>query len=790
MSNDDLAPLTQREVEVIELVANGFSNLEVAETLAITVHTVKVHLKHIFAKLEATKRTQAVARARELGFLGDEPANISPAHNLPRSLIPLIGRNRELADLAGYLADTNHRLITVHGPGGIGKTHLAVEAAWQHVADFQDGVYWVALEPLESSLFLLSAIAESIGFQFAGQQKRKEQLRTYLSDKHLLLVMDGFEHLLDNTALIGDLLAAAPALKVMVTSRERLNIHGEMLYRLQGISYPGEQATELADSDAVALFRYCVERVLPGFQPDTNDLARIAEICRFVEGLPLGILLAASWANAISIQDILTEIQQHAHALETDALSTLFQYKGLRYVFQRSWDQLDPSQRDAFVRLTVFRGSFTRAAAQHVAAASPYILSTLVNKAMLEWNPLHKHYRIHRLLRQYGLQQLQAVGEEENTREAHFDFFAQFAQIDSDDLKEDADLRQAWDYAIADLRAALQWAYAHGHIDRMIELCLAMDPYWRWYGYFQEYLDWLTQALGALAEPTTELHARALRNAGETAWKLGRLADNRNFTRQSIRLWYQFEKPDEICRALSNLGDLEHVAGNYHEATEHYNEVLAVASETQNKTFMVMGLSGLGMVAEHQQQYSHALTAYGRSLDYARQMNNLQFISSILCNMGVVAVAQGEFDKASRFYTEALDIARADSNLVTVVTVLANLSEVALRQQDYPRARQLGIESLVLAHQIGFRMAVAHQLEVIARIENLEGDAAGAARLYGAAEALREAIEFPIPPRERPDHNASIETIRGGLAEDDFEAAWTSGRTAGLDALITGLTAS
>jgi predicted ATPase/DNA-binding CsgD family transcriptional regulator len=604
-------PLTQREIEVIKLVADGLSNQEIADALVITVHTVKVHLKHIFAKLETNKRTQAVAHAREIGLLRDETVGavraVQPSHTLPHSLIPLIGRDKELSVLAGYLSDANHRLITVHGPGGIGKTHLAIEAARQHVSAFRDGVFMVSLEPLDSALFLLSAIAETFGFQFSSQGKRKDQLLAYLSDKQTLLVMDGFEHLRDNTALIGDLLAASTELKVMVTSRERLNIHGEVLYSLQGVSYPREPAGKTEESDAVTLFRYCVARVLPEFEPDEKELAQIADICRFVEGLPLGILLAASWINAISIQGILTEIQQQAHILDTDALSTLFQYKGLQYVFQRSWDLLEPCQRDVFMRLAVFRGSFTRDAAQQVAAAPLRTLSALVNKAMLEWDPRHKRYHVHRLFQQYGLRQLQAAGVEADVREAHFNFFAEFAQSERDELDHDPTTRQAWDYAIADLRAALQWACGNGRTDRMIELCLTMNPYWTQHGYFQECFDWLAQALGTIPNPSSALHARALRVIGETALTLGKPTTSRNYIRQSILIWHRLENPDELCHALTTLGDNEHVAGNYAEAVKTYEQVLEIARETGNKTYLIMGLHGLGLVADARQHHQQAL---------------------------------------------------------------------------------------------------------------------------------------------------------------------------------------
>ncbi len=313
-------------------------------------------------------------------------------------------------------------------------------------------------------------------------------------------------------------------------------------------------------------------------------------------------MLAASWVNALSIQDILIEIQQQAHVLETDALSTLFQYKGLEYVFQHSWDMLDPDLQEVFMRLTVFRGSFTRDAAQQVAAASPCSLSALVNKAMLEWDPLHKRYRIHRLFRQYGLHQLQTMGIEEEVRTDHLNFFLEYAKAGCTELNQNPTIRRAWDYAIADLRGALQWAYHTKQIDLVSELCLAMDLYWRWHGYFQEYFDWLTRILDMLAEPSRDLHAHVFQAAAEIARTIGKPALSRDYTQQSIELWRHLDNPDEICRTFITQGDNEHLAGNYREAAENYKEALEIARETQNKTLIVMGLHGLGLVADGQQQ--------------------------------------------------------------------------------------------------------------------------------------------------------------------------------------------
>jgi predicted ATPase/DNA-binding CsgD family transcriptional regulator len=399
--------LTRRESEILGLVADGFSNQEIADTLFITIHTVKEHLKHVFAKLDVRRRTEAVVRARELGILGASEKS-SPSSNLPAAILPLVGREQELSQLEALLSDPDIRLVTLHGIGGVGKTHLALTAGSRQQASFADGVFLISLASLDSPLFFAPALAEALNVKLSGRGNAMQELLGHLRDKHLLLIMDSFEHMLDCTSFIGAILSAASRVKVLVTSRERLGMFGEVVYKLHGVRYPAENmADNLPDYGAVQLFLHNARCINNHFEASAEDITLIARICRFVEGLPLGILLATSWLNVLPMGDILNEISEDVYAL--DHSGTQVEYQSLRYVFQRSWEMLSPEQQKVLMWLAVFRERFTRQAAEQVASATLSDLNVLVNKSLLQAEPDLGHYSLHELLRQDGRVQEQLL---------------------------------------------------------------------------------------------------------------------------------------------------------------------------------------------------------------------------------------------------------------------------------------------------------------------------------------------------------------------------------------------
>ena len=299
-----------------------------------------------------------------------------PRVNLPTPATALVGRAAELAELERLLSDPDCRLLTVSGPGGIGKTRLAIEATARQAAGFADGAAFVALAPVAAPDLIAPAIADALGFSFYGQANPSGQLIDFLQEKSLLLLLDNFEHLVDGADFLVELLQRAPQVKLIVTSRERLNLQGEWVIELQGLPLPrnadgwknGEQLVGFDDSAAVALFLQTARRSYAGFTLAPADRAAVARICRLVEGMPLGIELAAAWVRVLPLGEIADEIARTLDFLAASARDLPARHRSLRAVFEHSWNLLTDDERIVMRRLSVFRGGFSRAAAAAVCA--------------------------------------------------------------------------------------------------------------------------------------------------------------------------------------------------------------------------------------------------------------------------------------------------------------------------------------------------------------------------------------------------------------------------------------
>ena len=511
--------MTNRESEVLALVAQGLSNQQIAEVLFISINTVKEHLKNIFAKFEVKKRTMAVVRAREMGLLTNilpkTSAEISQG-SLPFMVMPLIGREAELTEATNLLNKPDVRLMTIHGSGGTGKTHFALELAHRQRKHFADGAYFVPVRSLTSSVFLPSALAHALDYRFADQSNPIQSLLRHVKNKNILLVIDCFEHLLDGASFLGDILSSAPNIKIIITSRARLNIFSEVIFRLNGIDFPERTGGhDVAEYGAVQLFLRSAERTHHNFKPSSADLQNIARICQVVRGIPLGILLATSWLDTLSTRDILTELEINSQALDSEMLDTIFQYQSLHYVFERSWQLLDTEQAEVLMKLAVFRNNFTRQAATEIANATLSHLKVLVNKSMLQVDAVTGTYYLHELFRQNAFTRLGDNNLEDIAHQVHFDYFKQCI-LDADDDQTLMPL-------IDDVRQALGWGITQKSAEEMLDICHNLFKFWYNSGYLQEGLDWLSQILAIAEIISDEKQALALHEAGVFAFTLGEM---------------------------------------------------------------------------------------------------------------------------------------------------------------------------------------------------------------------------------------------------------------------------
>jgi non-specific serine/threonine protein kinase len=320
----------------------------------------------------------------------------APKHNLPVQATPFVGREHELAELSKLLSNPAVRLVTILAPGGMGKTRLALAAAEQWLNStsvganrrfapttlslFANGVYFVALAPLTSPDFMVSTIAEAVGFQFYPGGEPQQQLLDFFREKHLLLIMDNFEHVLDGAAIVGDILAYALGVKIIATSRERLNLGGETPFALSGMDFPDwETPQDALDYAAVKLFVQSAKRAQPGFELRDADLTYLARICRLVAGMPLAIVLAAAWVELLSLREIAVEIDKSLDFLATERRDIPERQRSIQGVLEYAWNRLSAAERSAFMKLSAFRGGFTREAAEQVAGANLRVLMALVN---------------------------------------------------------------------------------------------------------------------------------------------------------------------------------------------------------------------------------------------------------------------------------------------------------------------------------------------------------------------------------------------------------------------------
>ncbi len=411
-----------------------------------------------------------------------EPAKIR--HNLPDQPTPFIGRKEELAELDALLADPETRLVTILGPGGMGKSRLALAAAERALdgGQFSDGVRFIDLAPLNEAEQLPLAIAEALDVQLSGEGGGpKQQLLDFLSDKTILFILDNCEHLLQTAPWVSEILAAAPGVQALATSRERLHLRAEQLYPILGLDVPDREAPEQAGQHAAArLFLQAARRLRPDFKPGEGDLEHLAQICCLLDGMPLALELAAGWVELLSLAEIAAELGRGLEILETGFQDAPDRQRSMQAVFESTWERLDAAERDLLQKLAVFRGGFTREAAAEVvwdgdeSGSTLRLLGRLADKSLIQPDPARRRYQVHELLRQYAVERLERSGEAEATGTAHAGYYLQLLHRQGKEIKA-GDQKNTLDVIAADfanIRHAWTWALARGNLqalDRTLE---------------------------------------------------------------------------------------------------------------------------------------------------------------------------------------------------------------------------------------------------------------------------------------------------------------------------------
>jgi len=678
----------------------------------------------------------------------------APRDNLPAALSSFIGRERELTRVGDLLGA--HRLVTLTGSGGVGKTRLALAVAGRKRDVHPDGVRLVELAPLADPALVAGAVAQVLGLHEEVGRPLLTTLTDHLRDRRLLLVLDNGEHLLAACAdLAAALLRACPHLHLLVTSREGLGVAGERRYRVPPLSTPDPKhlpPPDLAGSyEAVRLFVERARERREDFMLTPTNARAVAEICARLDGVPLAVELAAARVEGLSVEAIAARLDDRFKLLTGGARDLPTRQRTLRAALDWSWDLLDEEGRTLLARLSVFAGGWALEAAEVVCAGdgleSWAVLDGLVVKSLVQVDEAEgkSRYQLLETVRQYAGEQLAAAGEEAPTRDRHLSYFLALAEqavkafrgpelgIWLDRLETEHD----------NLRAALNWARVRERGEEGLQLAAALAPFWEFRGHIAEGRRRVEEMLAAF-QGSPRVRARALNAAGFLGLRGG-----------------------EPWKALAL-----------------YQESLALRRDLNDLLGMAVSLSNIGSAHVELGRYEQAEPAYAEALEFYRALGDQSGIATAFNNQAVATRELGQYERAEALAQESLALRRAQGDLRGVAEATNNLAQVASVQGRYERATALFREGLLLSRAVGDMIRLLEALEGLAWAGAALGQPGWAARQGGAAEAERERLGLPQGIPDRSFRERAISAMHAALGAQMFAAAWSEGRDVMLSEAI------
>ncbi len=734
----------------------------------------------------------------------------------------MVGREKEIGDLLGLLNNPEIGLVTLHGFGGTGKTRLAVETGRAALELFSDGVWFVPLAPLSSPDHIVTATAAALRFSFQSHEDQQSQLIRFLQGKKLLLIFDNLEHLLpEGSAYLEHILQNAPDARLLVTSRQPINTPWEWVYPLRGLAYEaGVSLTEEEIPAAVQLFLQHLSRA--GSRSIENDPACATQVCQMVNGLPLALLLAASWGRTLGCREIIQEIQNSIQFLQAHQKTFPEKHRSMQAVFDYSWQLLSAREQAALRKLSVFRGGFDRNAAAEVAGADLALLAALVDHSLIE-RVSNDRYQIHELLREYLKERLVEAGEEKSAGDQHLAYYTHLAkQAEPELVGERLDVWIARFTADMDnLRAALEWSlrsHETTSFELGLQLVISFGRIWQLYNFLREGLSFLTRFLTEPPEGLGKrLYAEGLNLAAELALRMRDYTEARRLANEVLRLgkelddarlvgdayrrlsgdarrWADFanarifaqqaldnyQKINDALRtalALEILGDSESRAGNFAAAYTHLAAALEIARNLKDAISLVSILQSLVTlaVADPQIGLQRGRAWVEEGLTYARKYNDIYKIQSFLGGLGEMLRLAGQYEEASRIIEEALQTMNEVTPKEELIFLWSNLGFVYSRIGKHDSSKEIFLKILVELQE--FDHLVEERFNCLLGLVGVaisEGKAPLAARILGSLELHKE--QQPFWPTDKNEHDRILTSVKAQLTEKEFNQLYKEGQ--------------
>ena len=815
-------------VEALRMATYEEPALEETHTSLMRLHALSGRPERALAQYErlrdalqrdiGTRPTEATRRLRDgiaAGRLPTAPpagsARGAPSealrHNLPAPTTSFVGREQEMIRVKRALAMT--RLLTLTGAGGSGKTRLALEAARDLVGSYPDGVCLVELAPLSDAGLVAQEVSGTLGVQERPGEPLTDTLVEALAAKDMLLVIDNCEHLVEEAARLADaLLASCPRLKVLATSREHLGVSGEVVWAVPPLSLPGDTTNEVLTADtlmryeAVRLFSDRARLRLPDFELTQENAQSVARVCRKLDGIPLAIELATARMGALAVEQVAQRLDVSLDVLKGNARSAAPRQQTLRATLDWSYDLLAEDERAFFRRLSVFVGGWTLEAADEVCSGDGIeredvldLLGGLVDKSLVVAGAGRggtMRYGMLEPIRQYARQKLEEGGHASGLRDSHAAFYVVLAEKAEPELA--GPRQEVWMERLEgehdNMRAALSWVLERGEAESALRLVAALWRFWHTRGHASEGVGWMERAI-AQSEPTASpVRVKALEGMGWLTQLQGDFDRARANYEEMLELSQEIGDKGNAATALNSLGTVAVQQGDNSRARTLLQENLRVIEELQEegdpatalKRFYACNLLGY-LALNEEGDYEQATALWEESLALAKEAGDTFLVGNTLANLGHPALMQGDYERAKARSEEALEVSYklGGTSAWFASSALINLGIAALGMGEQERATEAFERALLAGRDTGAKPRVIESLEGMAGLAGAAGRADRAARLWGAAEAAREADGIALSPGERALHEPHLDSARSRLGETAWEEALAKGRAMSLE---------
>jgi predicted ATPase/class 3 adenylate cyclase len=728
-------------------------------------------------------------------------------HNLPVQLTSFVGRDKELAEVKKLLQDTH--MLTLTGPGGTGKTRLALQLAANVLETFSNGVWLVELAPLTDPMLVTQTVASTLGVHEQPGRTILDALTDYMRAKNMLLILDNCEHLIEVGAKLADsLLRAAPRLKILATSREALGIAGETAYRVPSLPLPGPQQLHdldmLEQNDCVHLFIDRAMAAHPSFRLKEKNAFAVADICRRLDGIPLAIELAAARTKVFPLEEIAARLDDRFKLLTGGSRTALERHQTLFALIEWSHNLLFDNERVLLRRLSVFAGSWSFEAAQTICNEGLGeevldLLTHLVDKSLVavEEETEEARYRLPETIRQYARDKLYESGEAEKMRNQHLEFFMRFAETAEPKLRsgEQIEWLERVETEYDNIRTALAWSLESGKSDRALQLAGALYYFWVLHGNFSEGHKWLNDALeldeheqsekaaAGKYSPTHEETARLAKALfGATWFQLGtlNLKSARMTLEESLRLWRELGNKWWMAVALELLGLMMAMEGDIQTAVARDEEGVSLAREVEDLWPLALCLIRLGDDLKVKgTDMAEARRCLEEGVVLARKVGDKTVLSEGLRELGSLYYGEGYLTEAASSIEEALAEARAIGGMSIFLALLESVS-ISCLQNNPAKAKDYSLELWALVRETGSPFAAAFALMTFGLVACFGGEAGQGVRVLAATDMLLRQGGTNLAKVEGSPlvkvYRQALEKARAQLGPEAFQAAWAEGQ--------------